>query len=98
MSDRFFVMVVELPSVTCAVKLKLPAAIGVPDNNPLLLRVSPPGSDPDAMLNTKGPLPPEAASVCEYATPTVAPGNVDPVEIPSDEVIVMDSALVPDCD
>ena len=92
--ERFFVIGDEPLSATCAVKLKVPAAIGVPDSNPLPLRVSPPGNDPEARLNTNGPVPPEAASVCEYAVPTVAPGNVEAVEIPSDEVIVMDRALL----
>ncbi len=39
-------------SFTCAVKLKLPAAPGVPAITPALESDNPPGNCPDAMLQT----------------------------------------------
>ena len=65
-------------SVTVAVKLAVPAVVGVPLDCPEALSVSPAGSDPDVMLQVFPPLPPLATRVCEYEAPTV-PGASDVV-------------------
>jgi hypothetical protein len=53
-------------SVTVTVKLKVPAAVGVPERMPLLAKVIPPGSAPAETLHAYPlPVPPVAASVAE---------------------------------
>ena len=52
-------------SVTCAVKVKLPAAAGVPPSTPALLNVRPVGTVPLLTLHAYGVVPPVATSVCE---------------------------------
>jgi hypothetical protein len=59
------------PSATTTVKLNVPAVGGVPEIVPVeALIASPPGSAP-VTLQAYGVCPPLAATVCEYATPTV---------------------------
>jgi hypothetical protein len=54
----------ELESVTLAVKLKVPAALGVPEICPVeALRLKPVGNDPALTLHVFGLVPPLAASV-----------------------------------
>ena len=67
-------------SFTVAVKLKLPAAEGVPVIEPLAASVSPAGAEPDHWY---GGEPPDAARLCEYVAPTVPAGRGDPVVIVS---------------
>jgi hypothetical protein len=67
-------------SVTCAVKLKEPEAVGVPEIVPADDSVSPPGNAPALMLQLYGWVPPLAASVVEYAVPT-CPDGTDTVVI-----------------
>ena len=51
-------------SVTCGVKVKVPAADDVPEITPVLgLRVTPVGSVPDWMLHVSAPVPPVAVNV-----------------------------------
>ncbi len=50
-------------SVTLAVKLLAPAAVGVPEIVPFAASVSPAGSAPLAIVHAYGGVPPEAASV-----------------------------------
>jgi hypothetical protein len=70
-------------SVTSAVKLKVPVAVGVPERMPLSARVIPAGSVPADTLHAYPlPVPPVAASVAEYDTVTVPPAR---------EVVVMAS-------
>jgi hypothetical protein len=52
-------------SVTFAVKLNVPAAIGVPEIVPVPDSVTPAGSAPEAMLQLYGVVPPVATSVAE---------------------------------
>jgi hypothetical protein len=52
-------------SVTLAVKLKEPDAVGVPEIAPAEDSVRPPGSAPELMLQLYGVVPPLAASVIE---------------------------------
>src|ERR1700684_637616 len=63
-------------SVTAAVKLKVPMAVGVPERRPLLANVIPPGSIPADMFQEYPlPVPPVAARVAEYGTVTVPPAR-----------------------
>ena len=53
-------------SVTWTVKLNVPATVGVPEMTPVsLLSVSPVGSDPLAIDQVYGKVPPLAAKVAE---------------------------------
>jgi hypothetical protein len=52
-------------SVTFAVKLNDPEAVGVPEIVPVAERVRPPGKAPELMLQVYGVVPPLAASVVE---------------------------------
>jgi hypothetical protein len=65
-----------LLSVALTVKLKLPAAVGVPESAPLLLKVTPAGSAPLVMANVYGDVPPLAVIVCAYAAATVPPATL----------------------
>lgn len=58
------VAVREALSATCTVKLKDPAAVGVPPMVPLY-RLNPPGRDPDAIDQVYGAVPPLALNACE---------------------------------
>lgn len=59
-------------SVTAVVKLKVPAAVGVPETMPLLANVTPPGSTPVETLQAYPlPVPPVAVSVAEYGAVAV---------------------------
>jgi hypothetical protein len=62
-------------SVTLAVKLKEPDAVGVPEIVPADDNVSPPGKAPALMLQLYGVVPPLAASVIEYAVPACTEGT-----------------------
>ena len=58
--------VIEALSVTRTVKVKLPAAVGVPVMAPLEgLRFRPPGREPALMSQLYGVVPPDAVSVSE---------------------------------
>jgi len=50
-------------SVTCTVKLDVPAAVGVPEITPAVLNASPAGSEPLSRFHSMGDVPPEAISV-----------------------------------
>ena len=56
-----------LESLTRAVKLEVPAMIGVPAMTPFELRLKPVGRDPDpeTIVQFKGAVPPVAVSVAE---------------------------------
>jgi hypothetical protein len=63
-------------SVTLAVKLNVPAAVGVPEIVPLAAAsVRPAGNAPELMLQLYGVVPPLAANVVVYAVPTCAEGT-----------------------
>jgi hypothetical protein len=70
---------VPSPFVAVTLKLNVPAAVGVPEITPLLLRVSPPGNAPLDTAQRVGLF--EAASVTLYAVlyvpPVSAPGVVE---------------------
>ena len=51
-----------LLSVTCAVKLAVPAVRGVPLSTPSLLSAMPAGREPEVMVQVYGVVPPLAAS------------------------------------
>lgn len=67
-------------SVTFAVKVNEPDAVGVPEIVPPEESVKPPGKAPELMLQLYGVVPPLDASVVEYAVPTV-PDGTELVEI-----------------
>jgi hypothetical protein len=75
-------------SVTCTVKVKVPAAVGVPPRNPFVDSANPAGNgaDPDANDQEYGVLPPVAASVTAYDIFTVPFGN-ETVVIESGELM-----------
>src|SRR5690348_1064732 len=63
-------------SVTRALNVNDPVAVGVPLMRPLLeFRLKPSGSAPVVTDQEYGGFPPVAVSVCEYADPTDAPGK-----------------------
>jgi hypothetical protein len=75
-SERLFA------SVTFAVKLDVPAVVGVPVITPALDSVNPAGKVPTLTDHVSGAVPPLAASVVEgYAVPTVPLGSVDVVMV-----------------
>ena len=80
-------------SVTRAVKLAVPAVVGVPDITPPEESDNPAGSDPEASAQLYGVVPPVAASVWLYATPIWPFGRLDVVTDRSTG-IVMDRAFV----
>jgi hypothetical protein len=53
------------------VKVDVPVAVGVPEITPLLLRLKPLGSVPEAKLHVRAPAPPLACRATEYVAPTV---------------------------
>jgi hypothetical protein len=58
------------------VMFDVPAAVGVPDRTPALLKVNPVGSVPEVTLKVYGTTPPVALIVAEYAVPTTPLGSV----------------------
>jgi len=65
-------------STAFTVKLKLPAAVGVPVMPPVLaFSESPAGRVPAEMEYVYGDVPPVAVADWPYATPAVAPASVD---------------------
>jgi hypothetical protein len=82
-------------SVTWAVKLNVPAAVGVPLSTPLAgFSVSPGGGVPALTTQLRGSVPPEAARVSEYAPPTVPVGSGEVVVIASAGLMVRVNARV----
>jgi hypothetical protein len=63
-------------SVAATVKLKVPAALGVPLSTPALLNASPVGSVPTATEKATGAVPPVALIVWLYGTLIVVAGSV----------------------
>jgi hypothetical protein len=81
------------------VKLAVAAPVGVPLITPAADRVKPAGSAPPAMDHVYPDVPPEAARVCEYATPIEPPGKGEAVVMESVVgLIVIERAFVVDCD
>ena len=69
------VEVCKAASVTLAVKLAGPDAVGVPDSTPALESDNPAGSDPVLTDQEYGVVPPVAASVTEYGIVTCPLGS-----------------------
>jgi len=84
-------------SDTDAVKLNDPASVGMPVSVPPGESVIPLGRAPAEMDHVNGVVPPLAASVCEYATPTAPLGNGDAVVIVSGAVTEIDRVLSAVC-
>jgi hypothetical protein len=85
-------------SVTRTVKLLVPAGLGVPDIVPFGARFSPAGSVPLVTDHEYGGVPPDAASVCEYAVATVPAGSDDVVISNAAGLIVTDSGAMAEPD
>ena len=85
----------EAPSVTFTVKVEVPAVVGVPEIVPPA-SVNPAGSDPLDTDHAYGAVPPLAFSACEYATPTVPPGNEDVVTLNPGPLTINDSGALAD--
>jgi hypothetical protein len=69
-------------SVTLAVKLNVPAVVGVPEITPVdAARLNPAGSVPALTLQLYGVVPPLACNVVVYAVPTVLPGSAAVVSV-----------------
>jgi hypothetical protein len=86
-------------SVTVKVKLNVPAVVGVPEMVPVeLSMVSPGGSDPLAIDQLYGGVPPVTATVAEYGTPTVPLGRevvvMSPLEPPAETTIERSAVAV----
>src|SRR5579872_3691440 len=63
-------------SVTCTVKLKAPPCpLTVPEISPLLLRLRPPGSEPETIVQVYGAWPPAARRNSSYLPPSTAAGS-----------------------
>lgn len=93
--DSAFVPEALSVSVAFAVKLEVPAVVGVPVMAPVdELRLKPAGRLPDSSDHASAPVPPVAIIVWLYAVPTVPPGRLD-VVIEGVAFITMLSALVP---
>ena len=93
-SDRLLVPARPALSVTFSTKLLVAATVGVPLSRPPVARVSPDGNvEPDSTAHVYGLAPPVAASWDEYATFTLAPGNVE-VDSTTGVATTMENALV----
>jgi len=66
--------------VAVTVNVNVPVAFGEPERTPPT-KVRPAGGVAGEMVNTKGPVPPEAVKVCVKAVPNV-PVKLDPVAGP----------------
>src|SRR5512145_1412487 len=91
-----FVAEPPLPSATRTVKFELPAFWGVPVIAPDAASESPAGNEPPATVQLYEPEPPDAASVCAYATPATPSGNPFVVIVNVDGAILRLSDLVAD--
>ena len=81
-------------SVTCTVKLNVPACVGVPLQAPPAEKLSPPGFDPAVRAHVYGDIPPVATTLAEYLAPTFPDGS-DVVTMASGPVIVILSVRDP---
>ncbi len=88
--EKSAVAVTPAESVTCAVKVKTPAEVGVPLIAPAAgSSVKPGGRLPAVTLNVYGCFPPDALSVAPgYATPTAPGAKVAPVRVRGGVVMV----------
>ena len=87
----------EPESVACTVKLEVPTVVGVPLSTPAVLSESPAGSVPEASDQKYGCVPPAAASVWEYASPTVPPARLAVVTTSGAGATVTESPFVAVC-
>ncbi len=74
--SKALLLVAPAKSVTRAVKLEVPAVVGVPEISPVAaLSVNPAGSEPVLLDHVYGGVPPVAVKVCEYGMPIVSAGR-----------------------
>jgi ABC-type thiamin/hydroxymethylpyrimidine transport system permease subunit len=82
-----------LLSLTLAVKVNVPFAVGVPEISPLpAVSVKPVGRLPMVIDQVYVGVPPVACSVCEYAVPSVPEASVDEVIVSCVDPMVIDVA------
>jgi hypothetical protein len=74
-TEKAFVAVAEVESVTWTVKLEVPAPEGVPLRTPPAERLRPAGTVPEDTSQLKGDVPPVAENVWLYDVPTVPAGR-----------------------
>jgi hypothetical protein len=75
----------EVLSVALKVIEKEPAAVGVPETVPFAAKLTPAGSEPEAMDQAYPGVPPEADRACEYGNVIAPFGKV---------LVVIDKAAV----
>src|SRR5579862_7545892 len=85
---------VEL-SVAVTVKLKVPAAVGVPESRPLGASGTPVGVAPEVTANVYGGVPPDAVMLWEYAMPKAPAGSVAGAGVITGGSMVIDIAVEP---
>ena len=87
-------------STTCAVKLNVPAVVGVPVIAPVeAFNVSPGGSDPLMIENVYGATPPVTTRAELYATPTCAVPPAHASVIGAGAIVMLQFAVVvPACE
>ena len=75
-SDIVVVCGVEEESLTCTVKIVVPACVGVPLIWPVdAVRLSPAGNDPELIDHEYGAVPPVAVRIALYGVNVIAPGS-----------------------
>lgn len=79
--ENVALVVSEVASVTCTVKVELPAAKGIPEMVPNLRRAKPAGKEPAEIDQEYGGVPPMARNACQYGIPAAAAGSGDKVVI-----------------
>jgi hypothetical protein len=88
------VVVSDVLSVACAVKLKVPPDAGVPVIAPEAFKAKPPGRAPAVIVQEYGCVPPDAFSVAVYATPAEPTGRVGAVMMVRPVAVVSVNALL----
>jgi hypothetical protein len=79
-----WVVVTALASVTAATNNAVPAVVGIPAIEPAEDMERPGGNVPAVSDQKYGEVPPVAAKVREYGTPTAPAGKGDELDIPSE--------------
>lgn len=84
-----FVDVSRFASVTFTVNVLEPGVVGVPVIAPEDDIDNPAGNEPESKENVNAPVPPVAATICEYTDPVVPAGNDDVVIVGPDGIVVV---------
>src|SRR5438132_322458 len=76
-SENVLLVLAPALSATCAVKLKLPALVGVPLKTPPVVKLNPAAKVPAVTDHENGAVPFVTVNVKEYGVPTIALGSGD---------------------